>query len=342
MARLYYFKGAKPNFGDELNPWLWPRLLPDLLDDNDDELFLGIGTILNDGVPAPPKKIVFGSGFGYGLPPRVDSAKWDIYCVRGPLTAHTLGLPEELAVCDPAILLRRQPWPTQNKQYQASFMPHWESLSRGNWPQACAEADIHFIDPTAPIEQVVREIRGSELLITEAMHGAIVADAMRVPWVPVQPQLHMHSPKWLDWCASVEVPYLPQQLRASSFIESTEATYRRARQHLSHTARTIKQQLHRQLPPPSTPADQSAPQNPSTTRAKTLKFLELFVERPAAAVAKAIPHSFKNKIDESFIREAARDLHSICRVRPSLSTDATIERVTERLETCLDSVKKTI
>ena len=103
MARLYYFKGAKPNFGDELNPWLWPRLLPDLLDDNDDELFLGIGTILNDGVPAPPRKIVFGSGFGYGLPPHVDSAKWNIYCVRGPLTANALGVcygnhPRELPI----------------------------------------------------------------------------------------------------------------------------------------------------------------------------------------------------------------------------------------------------
>ena len=164
---------------------------------------------------------------------------------------------------------------------------------------------------------------------------------MRVPWVPVQPQLHMHSPKWLDWCASVEVPYQPQQLHASSFIESTNAAYRRARQHVSRTARTIKQQLRRRRSQLATPAEQNAPPNASTTtRANTLRILEILVEHPAAAMADAIPRSFKTQIDETFIQAAARDLRSVCNLRPSSSTDATIERLTQRLETCLESVKK--
>ena len=50
MARLCYFRGARPNFGDELNPWLWPRLLSGFLDNASDEL--GIGTTLNTGVPS--------------------------------------------------------------------------------------------------------------------------------------------------------------------------------------------------------------------------------------------------------------------------------------------------
>jgi succinoglycan biosynthesis protein ExoV len=38
------------------------------------------------------------------------------------------------------------------------------------------------------------------------MHGAIIADSVRVPWVPVK--FHVHEPfKWSDWCESVELRY---------------------------------------------------------------------------------------------------------------------------------------
>ena len=32
--KLYYYKAPLGNFGDDLNPWLWPRLLPDIFDDD--------------------------------------------------------------------------------------------------------------------------------------------------------------------------------------------------------------------------------------------------------------------------------------------------------------------
>lgn len=171
MAKLYYFRGARPNFGDELNSWLWPRLLPGFLDDASDELFLGIGAILNSSVPMAPRRIVFGSGYGYGEPPKLEPGKWRIHCVLGPRTAQALGLPDTLAVGDPAFLLRRMPLPRPTKQYLVSYMPHWESIDRGHWPLACAQADVHFIDPTAPVEQVVADLLASELVIAEGMRG---------------------------------------------------------------------------------------------------------------------------------------------------------------------------
>lgn len=332
MASLYYFRGGRPNFGDELNPWLWPRLAPRLLDDDGGELFLGIGTILNDGVPAAPRKLVFGSGYGYGNPPLVDPAKWRFFCVRGPLTARALGLPSQLAVCDPAILLRRLPWPQPTERYPVSFIPHWESLDRGHWAQVCAHADIHFIDPTAPVEQVVAEIRASELVIAEAMHGAIVADAMRVPWIAVHPQLHMHSPKWRDWCASVDVPYEPLALRPSGCVESCSAGYRRLRQRLGGSARAALAGLPgRSARDASVAMPQSAmPAAPG--RQHALKVLELLVERPAAAVGNALPAPLARRLDEPFLQAAARDLRAISRTRPTLSTDARIESLTDELE----------
>jgi len=338
MARLYYFRGEKPNFGDELNPWLWPRLLPGLLDDSHDELFLGIGTILNNGVPTEPRKIVFGSGFGYGEPPRIELDKWRIHCVRGPLTAQALGLPAVLAVCDPAILLRRMQWPPLAKQYPVSYMPHWESLDRGHWPLACAEADIHFIDPTGAVEQVVAELLASDLVIAEAMHGAIAADALRVPWIPVQPQLRMHSPKWLDWCASVDVPYRPQVLRPSGYVESVRAGYRHLRQQLGRGARSFAGLLQRQASQRSLQLAHGV--RGTDGRERSLYLMEMLLERPAIALSSALPAPLGRRLDALFIRTAARDLRKISQTPPTLSADSTIERVTQRLEEHLEGLRR--
>ena len=87
--RLYYYRDPVGNFGDDLNPWLWSRLIPDLLDDQSDELFVGIGTLLNQLVPKATRTVVFGSGAGYGELPEIYET-WEFYCVRGPLTG---GLP---------------------------------------------------------------------------------------------------------------------------------------------------------------------------------------------------------------------------------------------------------
>lgn len=338
MARLYYFRSAKSNFGDELNPWMWPRLLPGLLDDCNDELFLGIGTILNNSVPRVPRKIVFGSGYGYGEPPKIEPGKWRIHCVRGPLTANALGLPAALAICDPAILLRRMHWPPVDKTYPVSFIPHWESIDRGHWQLACAEAGIHLIDPTSPVEQVVAELRASDLVIAEAMHGAIAADALRIPWIPVQPQLRMHSPKWQDWCASVEVVYQPQMLRPSGYVESFSAGYRRLRQQLGRSARSLTNLL-RHRDSGRNPQLADGVQG-SDGRERSLYLLEMLVERPAAAVSEALPAPLGRRLDALFIRTAARDLRNIRQTRPTLSADATIERVTQRLEEHLDTLRK--
>jgi len=57
-------------------------------------------------------------------------------------------------------------------------------------------------------------------VVTEAMHGAIVADTLRIPWVPVVCSPAILPFKWSDWTRSVELAYRPRLLPPSSGWEA--------------------------------------------------------------------------------------------------------------------------
>ncbi|MEY2429709.1 MAG: hypothetical protein QOJ40_2594 [Verrucomicrobiota bacterium] len=193
------------NFGDDLNPWLWSRLAPEVCDQSDPTVFFGIGTILSRSARPETIKVVFGSGCGVGLPPKLDS-KWFFYAVRGPLTAAKLGIDPAFALGDPAILVRRTGLSELPKTYPVSFMPHHQSMFLADWKTLCAGTGIHCIDSQGKVEEVIREIQQSEVLIAEAMHGAIVADALRVPWIPARVYGNFMEFKWRDWTQSIKTP----------------------------------------------------------------------------------------------------------------------------------------
>ena len=211
--KLFYYKDPGGNFGDDLNAWLWPRLIPALLDDRDDTLFVGIGSILDRRIPQEPRKFVFGTGVGYGLLPVLDE-KWQICCVRGPLTAKALGLPAEAAITNSAALVRTVVTPPVVKTHKVSFMPHFRTPAHAasigaDLADICAHLDINYIDPRGEVEDVIDGLASSRKVVAEAMHGAIVADALRVPWVPVQLSNRILNLKWIDWCTSLHLEYSP-------------------------------------------------------------------------------------------------------------------------------------
>ncbi len=210
--KLHYWKGA-PNFGDALNPWLWPRLLPSAFDSEGGIDFIGIGTLLDAHKEQEwklPKRVVFGSGVGYGPIPKI-TERWKIYAVRGPRSAKALGLDLEVGITDPAILLRQIYKAAPLKKYQYSFMPHWQSNLQP-WKELCEDCGIHWVDPLAPVEQVLEDLAASEVLFAEAMHGAICADALRVPWVAISTNKNILEFKWQDWTASLGLDYSPELL----------------------------------------------------------------------------------------------------------------------------------
>lgn len=206
--KLYYYQDPKGNFGDDLNPWVWNSLAPDLLDDDPSVLLVGIGTLINSKAPVRPRKIVFGSGVGYHRLPVIND-KWKFYCVRGPDSARRLGLDESLAISDPALLLTQIVTATPGRTSQVSYMPHHASLRYADWRGVCARAGLRYLDPADDVALTVARIRESKLVIAEAMHAAIVADAFRVPWIAVACYDHILDFKWTDWCRSLRLPYRP-------------------------------------------------------------------------------------------------------------------------------------
>lgn len=182
-------------------------------------VLVGLGTILDDRLPEVEGcKIVFGSGVRSLTPPACLARGWDVRFVRGPISAAVTGAH---SITDPAYAVRLLPrWSEaaigpSNQGAPIGVMPHFGSLSAAPWEAICRRTGRIFLDPTAPVEVVLASIASCSGVITEAMHGAILADAMRVPWARMgahawrREGLHVHGLKWMDWALSmgVDVPF---------------------------------------------------------------------------------------------------------------------------------------
>jgi succinoglycan biosynthesis protein ExoV len=234
--KLQYYRDNSGNFGDDLNPWLWPRLLPDYFDGRADTLFLGIGTLLNSRIPREPGKVVLGTGAGYGDPPELDD-RWRFHCVRGPLTAERLGLPADLAVTDAAYLTRLAYDPFRAQRRHVSFMPHHFGTADFDWRALSRRAGLKYLDPAASVASLLAGIAGSRFVIAEAMHAAIIADAFRVPWIPLAMYQRISAFKWDDWCRSVELAYDPVRIEPLH-DNSSQRPLRRLRGYVRRVWRT--------------------------------------------------------------------------------------------------------
>ena len=226
---LYRRPGADRNFADKLNAILWPRLLPNFFDNDASVQLLGIGSVL-DGrhnthgvkIVTHGVKIVAGSGYGgYTAPPTLDRS-WVIHWVRGPRTARVLGLPPSLGLGDPAALLPLAGMVGREVLHSGSqigFMPHFESAARGAWESAASLAGVTIIDPRGEPQDIIAAIHRCTLLLSEALPGVIVADALRVPWIAIQPIIPAHHPEWQDWADTLQLRIVFRRLPPSSFLE---------------------------------------------------------------------------------------------------------------------------
>ena len=154
------------------------------------------------------EKIVLGTGTGYQRPPKVDG-KFSIYSVRGPLTAKALNIPLRKSIGDSAYLClatdRFKKLFALPKKYRISVIPHHQTATSIDWETIGNVGELHFIDPRKEFFRVFEDIAQSECVLTESLHGAIFADALRTAWQPFRMGHRFNMFKWCDWLESIHI-----------------------------------------------------------------------------------------------------------------------------------------
>ncbi|TCK28430.1 succinoglycan biosynthesis protein ExoV [Ancylobacter aquaticus] len=228
---IFYWKSPDGNVGDDLNPWLWPRVFErEFLDRAAGRRFFGIGSVLDERVfcqPHPNGATVFGAGMRGPMGPLPRRPDVDIRFVRGPLSSAALsamGWGEIEYISDPAVLTplytavspitsarkispetAEQPPSTQRPL--SLFIPYFDTPAKVV-DRVCRDTGLHPLPITSDVDQFIATLRTAEKVVTEAMHGAILADAFRIPWAPCRISSGLTEGrtsqfKWDDWRRSL-------------------------------------------------------------------------------------------------------------------------------------------
>jgi hypothetical protein len=242
---INYYKSEVGNIGDDLNPFILRYLLgTDVFDRDDNMVLLFIGTILFDGFEgsknienySTKKKILFGAGIRFINAPLTIDSSFEIRFLRGPYSSYALTGATDSFITDPAYLIRDclpEDVFEEEKQYRFGLMPHFKSLDKVDWPAIANRLGVHYISPSneLSIEETMREINKCEILITEAMHGAILADASRVPWKRIKFFSHLYENpavaefKWADWGRSMNINFTSEEIQYPNFIKLLERKF---------------------------------------------------------------------------------------------------------------------
>lgn len=186
--------GVRSNFGDELNQllyhWLTDRL-PRRASEGDRGKVLAIGSVLAN---AKPGDVVWGSGLNGKvkdedgnilLPARPEAITFR--SVRGPLTRKLLvdagaTIPEVYG--DPALLVRLFMDPPAERR-GTLVIPHYTDMAAAmeQWKH---REDTLIWNVDAPVEATLAAINSAARVVTSALHGIIVAEALGVPVIPMR------------------------------------------------------------------------------------------------------------------------------------------------------------
>ena len=184
---LFWHVG-RPNFGDDINPSFLECLTGQPIRfaaDRSQPHLLGVGSILES---ATPSSIVIGSGY---LKPESGPLPKGatVISLRGQRSLELAGL--ELAGCDdrillgdPLVLVDTLFDKSPEKKYRTGLVAHVLNIGA---MKAKYGRHTHLISPMQEPWKVVEEIASCEQIVSQSLHGLIVADAFDVPSVWIAP-----------------------------------------------------------------------------------------------------------------------------------------------------------
>lgn len=203
------------NFGDALNHYLIKKIsgkTPVLVEANDPcEKVMCIGSILNNNVE---NCIVWGSGLAFSTD--IVPAKKEILAVRGKLTGELLkkqNIEFNEVYGDPCLLLPKLYDVHVHKSYKLGVIPHYVDTKiiydkLGMTDSELLNHGIKILDIMSDVEDVVRQVKSCEKVISSTLHGLIVSDAYGVPseWVKFSNSIGGDDFKYHDYYSSINSP----------------------------------------------------------------------------------------------------------------------------------------
>ncbi len=181
------------NWGDELNYYFLQNILNKRLVEykgTNTTNYSFIGSILNNRY-INEHTVIWGAGVqDITEPIKVKPKK--VCAVRGPLTRKYLmsnGIKCPEIYGDPSLLLPYYYYPAIEKKYKIGFIPHWSSITDGKSIEFASKPGVHMIKMSGYTnwKYVINEILACECVVSESLHGIIIAEAYGIPniWADV-------------------------------------------------------------------------------------------------------------------------------------------------------------
>lgn len=214
--KVFYHCIPTGNVGDDLNAALWRRFLPDIDSLQTARWLVGAGTILDARLNAlEGRKIVMGAGVRPDALHAGLRGDVRIAAVRGLLSAQRLGLNIDSAACDPGFLIDALAPPACTDARRVGLIPHIYTERWSQIADAARDAGFEVVSPTLPLTEFLQRLRRCVRVYAESLHGAIFADALRIPWARVRLCSHYYEGsevqefKWRDAFSPFELTPTP-------------------------------------------------------------------------------------------------------------------------------------
>ena len=195
------------NWGDDINKYYFE----DVIDNNIEfvpfdrlwfkssvDRYSLIGSVIGDF--NLDNTIIFGSG-AISDDPDIRGIPKKIISVRGPLTRNVLinkgfDCPEKYG--DPVLLLPVFYNPNKEKKYKIGVIPHYRTENNEVVNKLLEDKNNLFIDMSLynDWKDIVDQITSCEMIISESLHGLIVAETYHIPCVWVEFTKHNYEWNW--------------------------------------------------------------------------------------------------------------------------------------------------